>query len=284
MSNFKWGLISAICALVISILLGIVSEVGAGHIIIRALIFSAVFFGVGLSLRFVLDSFFPELLTINDEEDNSSEADSGGQVSIAMDGMGEYAVPELFNQQGNSQEVGNVEDLVSGNFRPRFADDDSSINEDQGEYQNLDFSMQGGKGIDRNNEAGYNNGGIEDIPFRENEAEKPAMRPAAFEKSAGEKHPAASQQQFTPSFGDDSGLGGLPDLDMMAMAFSSGYSEAPVSAAGPLSSVSMPPSAHPAEEFEPDRSQYKGNKPQTLQGEFNPQSLAEGIRTVLSKE
>jgi hypothetical protein len=289
MSNFKWGLISAICALIISILLGIVSEVGAIHIFVRALIFSAVFFGVGFSLRFVLDSFFPELLTMDDEEESLSESDSDGHISIAMDSMGEYAVPELFNKQGNSQEIGHIDDLVSGVYRRRSAEDDFAANEDRREYPNLDFSMPGGRGIDRNNEAGYNSGVIEDIPFGENEAEKPAMHSAssAFEKPAGDKRstekPAAIQPQFTPSLGDDSGLGGLPDLDMMAMAFSSNYSDTPVSAASSHSAFSAP-SAHPVEEFEPDRSQYKGNKPQTLQGDFDPKSLAEGIRTVLSKE
>jgi hypothetical protein len=287
-SNFKWGATSAICALLVSVLLGIVSEVSIIHIIIRAFIFSAVFFGLGFGLRFILDSFFPELLTINEETDLPQD-DSEGQVSITIDSMGEYAVPELFNKQGNSHELGNIEDLVAGVFRPRSAHDDFGEIENQGEYPNFDFSMSDNKGIDRSNEAGYNNQGVtENVPFRESEAAKPAARPAAsaFEKPADAKRPAekpaAFQPSFTPSFGDDdSGLGGLPDLDMMAMAFSSNYSDVP--AAGSHSAFSSP-AANSAEEFEPDRSQYKGNKPQPIKGDFDPKSLAEGIRTVLSKD
>jgi hypothetical protein len=290
-SNFKWGLISAICALLVSILLGIVSEVGVIHIIIRALIFSAVFFGLGFGLRFILDSFFPELLTFN-EETVLSEDESDGHVSIAMDSMGEYAVPELFNKRGNSQEMGNIEDLISGVFRPHSEDDDFDSSGNQSEYPKLDFSMSDSKGIDQNDESGYNSlGEIGNIPFEKSGSEKPAVRPVtSFEKSTDDKRPAekpaAFQPSFTPSFGnDDSGLGGLPDLDMMAMAFSSNYSDIPAAASASAShSAFSAPAAHPVEEFEPDRSQYKGNKPQTLQGDFNPQSLAEGIRTVLSKD
>jgi hypothetical protein len=270
MINFKWGSISAICALVISILLGVISGVSAVHIIARALIFSIVFFGLGFGLRFVLDSFFPEVLLANEEAVPSEINDADGHVSIAMDSMGEYAVPELFNKQGNSEELGNIEDLISGISMSRAAENNSASGRSHSQYPDFNFSMLEDEGIDRNKEAGYNNLGItEDDPFIESADENPPVN-----------KPAAFQAQFTPSFGDDSGLGGLPDLDMMAMAFSSNYGGAPAPAAP---SPSPMPSTHPVEEYEPDRSQYKGNKPQTLKGDFNPQSLAQGIRTVLSK-
>ncbi|WP_461256780.1 hypothetical protein [Treponema sp. R80B11-R83G3] len=282
MANLKWGSISAICALVISILLGMISGVGTVHIILRALIFSAVFFGIGFGLRFVLDSFYPEVLVTNEEIVPPEINEAGGHISIAMDGMGEYAVPELFNQ-GNPEELGNVEALVSGAFKPRTVQDDLNSSGNQSEYPSFDFSMTS-EGIDRKNEAGYNNTGeVQDDSFFESEVEESANFPetSGFEKPEVNK-PAAFQPQFTPSFGDDSGLGGLPDLDMMAMAFSSNYSGTPAPAAPSAASA---PAMRPVEDSssEPDRSQYKGNKPQTLQGDFDPQSMAQGIRTVLSK-
>jgi hypothetical protein len=284
-NNIKWGLTSAIFALIVTILLGIVSGVGAFHIVIRAIIFTVVFFGIGFGIRFVVDSFFPELFTVN-EETNLSDAESNGQSSIAMDSMGEYAVPELFNKQGN-QELGNIKDLLLGAIRTHPLDESYIPEQEHSEYPNFDFSISDSKGIDRNIEAGYNDSGVvESSPFGESKAEKPAAGPAASssEKSAAEK-PAVLQTSFTPSFGDgDSGLGGLPDLDMMAMAFSSGYTDAPAAAQTAHSTFVPQAAGGFAEELEPDRGQYKGNKPQTLKGDFDPKSLAEGIRTVLSKD
>jgi len=278
-ANIKWGSISAICALVVSILLGLISSVGMAFVILRALIFSAVFFGIGFGLRFVLDSFFPEVFVTNEEIVPSEISETDGHVGIAIDSMGEYAVPELFNRQGNSEELGNVEDLVSGAFKPAVQDDFNSGG-NQSEYSNFGFSGQG-EGIDRKKEAGYNSfGEVQDDPFFEGASGGSAgiSETSGFEKTEVNK-PAAFQPQFSPSFGDDSGLGGLPDLDMMAMAFSSGYGGAPISAAPSAASA---PAMRPVED-EPDRSQYKGNKPQALQGDFDPQSMAQGIRTVLNK-
>jgi hypothetical protein len=285
LSNFKWGFTSAICALCISALLGVISGVAFVHIVLRAVIFFAVFFGLGFALWFVINSFFPELLYKNEENASSQIDEDGGHISIAMDSAGEYAVPELFNKPGDSQEIGNIEDLVSGSFKRRPSGDNFPA-DNQSAYPGLDFSMSSDEGIDRNKEAGYNDlEALQNVTFRGSSSggTDDMFETPVYEKPADEKS-AAFQPQFTPSFGDDSGLGGLPDLDMMAMAFSSNYSGAPApapsTAALPASST---PVIHPVEEFEPDRSQYKGNKPQTLQGDFNPKSLAEGIRTVLSK-
>jgi len=279
MNNIKWGSISAICALSISILLGIISGVGVAYIILRALIFSVIFFGIGFGLRFALDNFLPEVLVADEEIVPPEINETDGHISIAMDSMGEYAVPELFNKKGNSEELGNVEDLVSGAFKPRAAQDDFNSGGNQSGYSNFDFSQ--GEGIDRKKEAGYNNfGEIQDDPFFESPAGESAVfsETPSFEKPDAKK-PAAFQPQFTPSFGDDSGLGGLPDLDMMAMAFSSNYSGTPITSAP---SASQAPAVHPVED-EPDRGQYKGNKAQPLQGDFDPQSMAQGIRTILNK-
>jgi hypothetical protein len=115
---------------------------------------------------------------------------------------------------------------------------------------------------------------------------------------------------FSPSFGDDSGgLGGLPDLDAMSAAFSSGApSDEPRQAAAswqadvpafdlgggssPLdlgdslgdSALEMPQEFQPQETGDLEKVRTTGNKPQPLEGDFNPQQLAQGIRTVLSKE
>jgi len=275
-NNFKWGLVSAIFAFFISILLGLVSGVTAGHVFLRALVFSIVFFGIGFGLRFIINSFFPELLYINNDEITPSESSEEGHISIAMDSMGEYAVPELFNQ-GDAPELGNIDDLISGVFRPGGGEKQAASEPSQPAYSTkIDFSISD-EGIDQNKETGYNGSGvIEDVPFGGSSGSSSG---GFNETPAAEKAPAF-QPQFTPSIGDDSGLGGLPDLDMMAMAFSNLSGPSPSAASSPSDG-----SAGPAEEAEaPDRGQYKGNKPQPLKGDFDPQTLAEGIRTVLSKD
>ena len=277
MTNFRWGIIAAITALFFSVVIGIIGGVAPIHIFLRALLFSAIFFGLGFGLRFVVNSFFPELLFPDSEETTEDTEEQAEEYTpVSMDSTGEYAVPELYNIPSGSQEMGNIEDLISGIFRPRSAD--GSIAQ---EKPNMGFGTPvpaqaaGAEGIDRNNEAGYNGFGAATDSFQ---ATFKAPETSVFEQPHEEP---AAQQQFTPSFGDDSGLGGLPDLDMMAMAFSSFTGGVP---AGPASAPA-PQAAVEVEEAAPDRKGYNtGNKPQALEGDFDPKSLAEGIRTVLSKD
>ena len=287
MENFRWGVIAAIVALFFSVVLGIIGGVAPFFIFIRALIFSAVFFGLGFGLRFVVNSFFPELLFPDDSDStpDTYDGEEEEQAAVTMDSTGEYAVPELYNIQDSSEELGNIEDLISGVFTPRSsgqagAEDQSSLGYGFG----VPMPVSGNEGIDRNNEEGYNDsGGQQSNPFKPTFT---APENSVFEKPQ-EERPAANQQQFTPSFGGDSGLEGLPDLDMMAMAFSSFTGGVPAAGSAPSApAVSpIPQALGEVEELEPDRRGYNtGNKPQTLQGEFDPKSLAEGIRTVLSKE
>jgi hypothetical protein len=279
--SFKWGFTAAAFALCISVLLGLVSGVGAVYIFLRALVFAVVFFGLGFGLHFVINSYFPELLTINEETSTTPETDeSEGHISIAMDSMGEYAVPELFEQKGEPYELGNIEDLISGAFRPGGADNRSFAESSQPAYPSVNFSMTD-EGIDQSKETGYNDlGDFGDISF----SEPAAVKSGGIDETSSfeAEKPPAFQPQFASSVGeDDSGLGGLPDLDMMAMAFSN-FSGPPegVSSSTPSMGSTVPVD----DESEPDRSQYKGNKPQALQGDFQPQAIAQGIRTVLSKD
>jgi len=264
--NLKWGAIAAAAAMVISVGLGLLSGVNILHVFLRALIFAVVFFGVGFGLRFLINNFFPEFLP-NDEETSAqgSPDQPGSRVNIIMDNTGEYAVPELYKAPGDPNELGNINDLVTGAFKPR-----SSFDEQQPKT-----------GIDRMEEAGYNKGGRsfpdqDDFGFQETEF---------FERQQVDK-PSVEKPVFTPSFGDDTGVGGLPDLEMFAMAFSGGGGESrasvPMPAAGSASLPEMP------EEFEPvqpsRQSHYTAGKPMQLKGDFNPKELAKGIHTVLSKD
>jgi hypothetical protein len=281
--NFKWGLTAAAAALFISVGLGMISGVQTVHILIRALIFMVVFFGLGFSVQFIVHNFFPELLSSeNVMTGYDTNEQPGSRVNITLDSTGEYAVPELYKLPGESHELGNIEDLVSGVFKPRSQE-----------------------GIDRKEEQGYNIGSnVKISPFQEKDD---FLDTAVFDKPREEK-PA-----FTPNFGDGSDdLGGLPDLDALAMSFSKGESHAANPSPfdigiGGGSTGGLPDikddealddamffklddssdfdSSMEPDDLEPvDDTRYVGNKPQTLKGDFNPKDLAEGIRTVLNKD
>ncbi|MDR3020033.1 MAG: hypothetical protein LBU66_03920, partial [Treponema sp.] len=111
MINFKWGLYAAVSALIISIGMGLVFEVKIIHILLRGIIFSVVFFGLGFGLRFIMENYFPEFLISDDGSEGYNDLDQPvAAVSITLDSKGEYAVPELFKTAGDPLELGNIED------------------------------------------------------------------------------------------------------------------------------------------------------------------------------
>jgi hypothetical protein len=266
--------ITALCALFISVTLSVIAGVPAPHVFARALIFSVVFFGLGFGLRFMINSYFPELFYPDDQilPPDINET-TGAQVNITLDTIGEYAVPELY-RDGDSGELGNIEDLISGVFKPRVAEDPEMA----GGGQQAFAPVISEGGIDQDQESGYNDredtfgvSDFEDVAFQEG---------GSFQKEAVSEKPRVEKPVFTPSFGDDDeGLGGLPDLDTMATAFSptfggdSGFGAASAPA----------PSIVPVENDSGSSKYNTGNKPQPMDRDYDAKSLAEGIRTVLSK-
>jgi hypothetical protein len=234
-----------------------IAGVGILYIILRALIFAVVFFALGWGLRFMITSFFPEVLYPDTESAvESSYEQQGPRVNIVMDNTGEYAVPELYKTPGDPDELGNIEDLISGVHKSEE------------------------EAIDRREEEGYNEQRTQSVSEHETVSFNDM-----FDDPVGLKKPDEERKSFTPSFGDESGgLGGLPDLEAMATAFSSSGETSPSGSGGgsPFGDTSFAQSF--PEEIGTRPSGYVGNKPQQLKGDFNPKELAEGIRTVLSKE
>jgi len=179
--NIKWGLIAAAAAAVISAGLGIVSGVGVFYIVTRSLIFAAVFLGLGFTLRFLINRFLPELLLANDEGQESFDI-PGSRVNITLDSTGEYAVPQLYKTPDNPDELGNIEDLVSGAFKPRTGSD--------GSYD---------AGIDRMKEESYNTGG--------NTENSPDYEGFSFQEEGVVEKTPAEKPAFTPGFGEGSKFG-----------------------------------------------------------------------------
>jgi hypothetical protein len=269
MINYKWGLIPALFALIVSVMLGAVSGTGFNYIIVRALVFAAVFFGLGIGMWFIVNSYFPELLTADSDTSQSAFENTGSRVNITVDNTGEYAVPELYKAAGAPDELGNIEDLISGSFKVSS------------------------ESIDRNQEEGYNEDRVQSVQDRGNIDFGDMFQD---QDTGGLRKSAEEKPVFTPSFVDNAGdLGGLPDLDAMAMAFSSmgefSGGSSPIAYSGGSNGSSSgfgggaSSFSNAIEETDPASSRYNtGNKPQPLKGDFNPEEIAKGIRTILSKD
>lgn len=290
MGNIKWGAVFGISASAISIALGIIFNVSAFYIFLRVLIFGAVFFGIGIGIRTLIERMFPELLFLNEEPGEDESAGEppqapGSRVNITLDNAGEYAIPEVHRGSDASNEMGNIEDLVSGKFKPASG------------------------GIDRKREEVYNNKGADSDTSAfssDNKIRQPAAMGADFAPDTGSSDGAqAEKQAFTPGFSspgmdeDSAGLGGLPDLDSMAMAFSGGFGGSPSQPAAQEFSAQFQPSADfssldqlesakgagsASQGASPREAQPGKNKPMPIEGDFSPQELAMGLRTVLSKD
>jgi len=272
MSNLRWGIIAACAALVVSVAAGIISEVRLLYIILRAAIFAVVFFGIGFGIRMVISSFMPELLYLEEEPViHDSNPQAGSRINITVGSTGEYAVPEMYKDSGDHNELGNIEDLISGAFRPRASDESPPVQ-----------PRKAPLGIDGNTDNDYNMQDSAQDMFGSDNFEFPSVRPSS---AAAPEKPV-----FTPTFGDDlAGLGGLPDLDAMAMAFSSGgeLPRAPAAQAMPAGdslSVMEPIDEQLFDAAPIVKPVSKSGKSQQLDGDFNPKELAQGIRTVLSKD
>jgi hypothetical protein len=261
-SNVKWGLTAGIIAALISVVLGVISGVIMAYILVRALVFLFVFFALGAGIRALINSYFSEILYMDSESDSKISFDQpGSQINITLGGSGEYAVPEMYRDSMNSGELGNIEELISGNFKV------PSVLEHNADDASPTGTEYGSEGIDLGREDDYN---VEVGNF--------SFGPQEFESFRGSEPPkpvTPEKPVFTPVFGGDSNdLETLPDLGSMATVFSTGFDTDEATA--------MP---HMGDEAEPSQMQYnKGNKPQPLKGDFNPKELAEGIRTVLKKD
>jgi len=280
----KWGGFAAVAAIFISIFTGILFGVNPLFIFLRALIFGIVFFGIGFGLKFVIGSFFPEILETNANE-TPEQREAGSQINITVDNStGEYAVPELYKTRGDPDEMGNIEDLISGLFKPRRSDDDDIFVSNKQEAPR--------PAIDRKRESGYNNekfdvSQLQGDGFDVDDWGGGIDEPSADSRDETEKRGAAAPQ-FSSSFGDDVGMESMPDLDLMAQAFSGFGGGSPMP-----SPVSSSPAVQefiptqPVAQFEaaePDRDQYKGNKPQQMEVDFDPKDMAKGISTILNKD
>jgi hypothetical protein len=270
--NIKWGIISGAAAFVLSLLVGSLSHVALGYLFVRATIFAVLFFALGLGLHIVINSYLPDLLIAGQSDEYGPDTlrvseTPGSRINITLGEAG-GAVPEMYRHGDNSEEVGNIADLLAGGTAGSAAEAGPARN-------------TAANGMDQTPQNGYTKS--EEVapaffgPANPAESDRRGSAPEEFQSA-----PAYSGPVFTASVSAGEDLGGLPDLDAMAGAFlsggedstgefASGGEQAPL---GERAAFETPKPARPS----------GGKKPEGFEGDFNPKELAEGIRTILTKE
>jgi len=190
MFKIKWGVVSAVAAFALAFLMSLlIGRTGLPIALLRAGIFAALFFGLGLGIGALINIFIPELLSPGAENEGTGNVLFGGaagsRVNITVDDAPNTALPAALPgaEHSENDEVGDFTDLVSG-------------------------SISGGQDIDQTPATGYtDNEEIEEIA--------PAPDKAKVEEGLGD---------FSMDFGafvaDDFGGDEMAGLDAGADTFS----------------------------------------------------------------
>jgi hypothetical protein len=119
--NFKAGGIAAGTAFILSFCIGLFSGIGFLALIVRALLFGALFFGLSCLVFWLLGQFVPELL--NEGEDGIDIPLPGSRVNISIDG----GPPEGAFPQDSSDSVDDIGGRPSTEVRQNPLDQDDNV-------------------------------------------------------------------------------------------------------------------------------------------------------------
>jgi hypothetical protein len=258
------GLIAGLAAFVLSLLTGFLAGAHALFVFLRAGIFGVVFFGLGIGVRSLINIFFADLFSGSSaEEEQDTLSHPGSHVDIVLDSEPDAAIPERYRNRDDPEEIGNFEDLTSGMYNAARVQPKPVF-----------------KGLDQQEKDEYNS--QDEDGFADEIQEFSVFSGGGRKKDKAEfDAPTPVEPVFTPSFGSEAGdIDGLADLDAMAGAFSSG-SDSGVSSGG---SSNVPSGSSPSVVSTGRSKSAASGKTGTMQGDFNPKELAEGIRTILSTD
>jgi hypothetical protein len=116
MVNVRICAIAALIGFVLSFLVGLVSGALLSVLLFRALIFAVVFFVLIAAIQFLVGNYVPEILEEGDFETDEPAGDSqpvGSRVNMTV-GDDEAAVPNMYRDGGEGDEVDSIDELVGG--------------------------------------------------------------------------------------------------------------------------------------------------------------------------
>ena len=265
MFNIKWGGICAgvafVLALALSLLLG---QTNFPIALLRAAIFAALFFGLGIAAWLLINTFIPELLSSGAGGDIAanlfSTGNAGSRVNITVDDAQSAALPEQERGAAANDEVGDFNEL----FTPKDIDQTPATGYTEG-------GEAGGLASGNEFAATAGEFGVETSEFASAFSDDALNEEGEGEDEAGDF--SMDFSAFVPGGlgdgdGDDSGDGEKDGSDSSLDSFSF-FPEAAGSAT--------------FDEPVPER-KVSRNKPMKLEGDFNAKEIAAGLRTVLEKD
>jgi len=134
MINIKWGLVSALAAFALAFVLSLlIGRTGLLIASLRALVFAPLFFGLGLGIWTLINSYIPELLSPG-AGDNTADGvffggGAGSKVNITVDDTSNPAMPVAMPSEmedEDADEVGNFGDLLVAGISKASDDIDQS--------------------------------------------------------------------------------------------------------------------------------------------------------------
>jgi hypothetical protein len=265
--DLKIGGIAAAVAFGLSFLIGLVSRSTMPYLLIWPLIFAAIFFVLVIAAKFLFGQFLPELL----EDDSSSNAGlfPGSVVNImegdansdefSSDAQGSggspWQSPNAARPDDSDKSIGDITTLAEVVARNKSVYKEATAGASDGLDQNMENGYTALGELDKFSQS---------LPPVETAASGAAADPPAHAAAKPAKMPKPRSQALY-SDSDDT----LPDLDSMAGVFTSSSAE------------EEPETANYSE---PDRKTKSANRDQSLEGDFSPEDIAKGIRTVLKKD
>ncbi|GAB6391451.1 MAG: hypothetical protein MdMp014T_0824 [Treponematales bacterium] len=268
--NFKASGAAAGAGFVFSLLTGIFSGAAFPGLLLKALVFAALFFGLASVVQFLVRRFLPELVEDAAEAAPPQENAPGSNLNI----MEEAEEAPLTGEGGKAAEAepeaAGGEDSAAEAAPPDTAPQAAREPEEQGNPETCEISETGEKRLEQIEKTGYTTA----------TRKKAAPLPEAAPDDGG----AAGEGQALPVFPAPPEGGGLeaealPDLDSLAGAFvlspeDAGESagRAPSAGAGGEAGEKKPSSARP------------GQGAGGFGGKFDPKELAAAVRTKLNQD
>ena len=227
MINLKLSVILGCSGMVLSLLTGLLSGAGFPLIFVRAILFGLVFFGFGCGIWILINNFIPEVMFSEASAEAESEifdAQPGSRVNITLDDS--KVLSDMYRTLNDGENVGNIEDLVSGAFKQEES------------AQPQGHSSDAGQGMDQITEDGYTGNGN----WRNSVSSNPQTG----------LHDSQESIQNTQG-GLDNPNNGLLDLDSMAGSFLGSTADSePVNSAEPFVPAVRSPLGNKAQKLDGD--------------------------------
>lgn len=128
--DWRVSAVAAGVAFILSLLVGVVAGVGFGALLLRAILWAALFAGGAIGVRAVVDRFLPELResfagSTTTSSDDATQAGSNVNIVVDEDLMGEGSIGAPFADDGESQPE-DLEELDAADEAEAVADDDET--------------------------------------------------------------------------------------------------------------------------------------------------------------